>query len=415
MYATTYGRGDHHEDYWGYCSQLSGTASEGWDSCVETLMKGCKAETELKELVKEVIQCVKSIALVKDKDAMLIDMAAKLRVVGVMSLEDLRGMSYEDVVESVDGVGLSTVQLKQLHKAVKQSKSASLSLEDQIKTAFYPKPASSLFLWPQSYPKPMQLMENFKCDTPNFAHKLTNLYHKFDTTMDEEGKHVYHALGGHGINHHMLSLCHAIRLKMNDIKASFVLRLKMLEMVRDIAVPNMIKAYDEHVDDGKGDKHKYTRLPEFLFSDDRADFINNIGAFKMHLDQAISQLKYAMGVDSDVIGDVSRMLREISHLPPRALTSTSLSTSLRLAPPSSAAVGTMIHDLGEFKLDPRVRSSLAAKNALKRLLVERLTSHGTDRQWFSSHASSTNKNARHLIGWHSDNDNDKKSGINYDA
>ena len=422
MYATTHSRGDDHEDYWGYCSQFP-TSASGWDSCVEMLMKGCKAETELKELVKKVIQHVKSIAFVKD--AMLIDMAKKLRVVGVMSLEDLQGMSYADVVESVEGVGLTTVQLKQLYKAGQQQQSKSASLEDQLKTAFHPpvslkdklETASSLFLWPQSNPKPMQpmqLMENFKCDAPNFAHKIMNLYHKFDKTMDKEGKRVYYTLGlslSDGINSEIMALGHDIQLKINDIKASFDLRLKMLEMVRDIAVPNMIKAYDEHVDDGKGDKHKYTRLPEFLFSDDRDEFIKNIGAFKMHLDKAISQLKYTMG-DGDVIGDVSRMLREISHLPPRALTSTSSSTSLRLAPPSSAAVGTMIHDLGEFKLDPRVRSSLAAKNALKRLLVERLTSHS------SSHKSSTKKNTRHLIGWHNDNDKDKDKyelGINYDA
>ena len=413
-YATTRRRSDDHEDYWEHCRRL-GTSTSGWNSCVEMLMKGCKAETELKELVKKVIQHVKSIALVKD--AMLIDMAKKLRAVGVMSLQDLQGMLYEDVVESVEGVGLSTVQLEQLYKAGQQQQSKSASLEDQLKTAFYPpvslkdklETASSLFLWSQKPMQPMQLMENFKCDAPNFAHKIMNLYHKFNKTMDKEGKRVYYTLGlspSDGINSDIMYIGHDIQLKMDDIKASFGLRLKMLEMVRDIAVPNMIKAYDE----GDKDEFEYTRLPEFLFSDNRDEFITNIGAFKMHLDKAISQLKYAMGVDSDsdVIGDVSRMLREISHLPPRALTS----TSLRLAPPSSAAVGKMIHDLGAFKLDPHVRSSLAAKNALKRLLVERLTSHS------SSHASSTKKNARHLIGWHSDNDkdNDKdESGINYDA
>jgi hypothetical protein len=56
-----------------------------------------------------------------DDAAVLADMSAKLRKDGIMSLEDLRGLSKEEVKESVKALMLSPVQFNKLFKAVSGS------------------------------------------------------------------------------------------------------------------------------------------------------------------------------------------------------------------------------------------------------------------------------------------------------
>ena len=53
-----------------------------------------------------------------DDAAVLADMCAKLRKDGIMSLQDLRGLSKEDVKESVKALMLSPVQHIKLFRAV---------------------------------------------------------------------------------------------------------------------------------------------------------------------------------------------------------------------------------------------------------------------------------------------------------
>ena len=56
-----------------------------------------------------------------DDAAVLADMSAKLRKDGIMSLEDLRGLSKEEVKDSVKALMLSPVQFNKLFKAVSGS------------------------------------------------------------------------------------------------------------------------------------------------------------------------------------------------------------------------------------------------------------------------------------------------------
>jgi hypothetical protein len=147
----------------------------------------------------------------------------------------------------------------------------------------------------------MQLMETFKCDADNFSRKIFNLYNKFYDTKDADGKCVYRSSGSFdtSINSNLVELSHKINASMDVIKRSLEVKLKMLEMARDIAVPNMIEAYHE-------DKEfEQQRLPGFLFSEDPAEFTANVGAFKRHLDEAVAQLKYVMGGGSQHCCDES--------------------------------------------------------------------------------------------------------------
>jgi len=309
-------------DYYKYCAQLW-VHDYDRNGCTETLLLGCKAEMELKKLIEEVIQRVTWFELAQPQDIML----------------------------------------KKLFKS-----------------------ASSLFssrsepLQP-TWPEPMQLMENFKCDADNFSRKIKNLYDEFYNTKDASGKHVYCNESGSGINSEIVTLSYTINEKMNDIKKSLMVKLNMLEIARDIAVPNILHAYRE----GESDNTSNESVPEFLFSEDPAQFTANVGAFKQHLDEAVAQLKYIMGIDSHV--ETNWMLHNISRLPsvPRALT-----TSLRLAPPSPA-VGKLRYDLRGFNLKPDARLSLIEKSALKKLLVERLTDEG--------HGSTSQSIAKHLRRW----------------
>lgn len=323
---------DGSKGYYDYCTSMRSWRS--WSSndngCTTALMDGCKAETELKDLINQVIQTVE------------------------MSIELAQPQPQP--------------QPRSLLKTV-----SSFFLGPEPEPPLQPKPPL----------RPMQLMETFKCDADNFSRKISKLYKKFYDTKDADGTRVYRSSGRFdaSINSNLLELSNKINASMDVIKISLEVKLKMLEMARDIAVPNMIEAYHED------NEFEHQRLPGFLFREDPAEFTANVGAFKRHLDEAVAQLKYVMGGDHSIVA-TSRMLREISHLRPPNFYRTL--TSSRLAPPS-AAVGALIHDLSEFKVLPRALTSLTKNSAIAKLLTERLT---------TKPRNNSNINARHLIGFH---------------
>jgi hypothetical protein len=55
-----------------------------------------------------------------DDAAVLTDMSAKLRRVGIFAVEDLQGLSLEELKEAVVVLSLNAVQLKRLYTAVTQ-------------------------------------------------------------------------------------------------------------------------------------------------------------------------------------------------------------------------------------------------------------------------------------------------------
>jgi hypothetical protein len=55
-----------------------------------------------------------------DDAAVLTDMAAKLRRAGIFAVEDLQGLSLEELKEAVAVLSLNAVQLKRLYTAVTQ-------------------------------------------------------------------------------------------------------------------------------------------------------------------------------------------------------------------------------------------------------------------------------------------------------
>ena len=322
----TYGRPqDGSKDYYDYCASMR-RSLRSWRSndngCTTALMDGCKAETELKDLINQVIQ-------------------------------------------NVEMIDLAQPQPQPQSQPQPQPRSLLKTVSSFFLGRRKPEPEPPL--QPKPPLRPMQLMETFKCDADNFSSKIFNLYNKFYDTNTS-------------IHSTLVQLSHKINESMDVIKRSLEVKLKMLEMARDIAVPNMIEAYHE-------DKFEHQRLPGFLFSEDPAEFTANVGAFKRHLDEAVAQLKYVMGGDHIIVA-TSRMLREISHLRPPNFYRTL--TSSRLAPPS-AAVGALIHDLSEFKVLPRALTSLTKNSAIAKLLTERLT---------TKPRNNSNINARHLIGFH---------------
>lgn len=324
----TYGIGiqqDGSKDYYDYCASMRRSWRSNDNGCTTALMDGCKAETELKDLINQVIQNVEMIELAQPQP-----------------------------------------------QPQSQPQPQPRSLLNTVSSFFLGrrKPEPEPPLQPKPPLRPMQLMETFKCDADNFSRKIINLYNKFYDTNTS-------------INSNLVELSHKINASMDVIKRSLEVKLKMLEMARDIAVPNMIEAYHED----KEFEHQHQRLPGFLFSEDPAEFTANVGAFKRHLDEAVAQLKYVMGGDHSIVA-TSRMLREISHLRPPNFYRTL--TSSRLAPPS-AAVGALIHDLSEFKVLPRALTSLTKNSAIAKLLTERLT---------TKPRNNSNINARHLIGFH---------------
>jgi hypothetical protein len=57
---------------------------------------------------------------ISDDAAVLTDMSAKLRRAGIFALEDLQGLSLDELKEAVAVLGLNAVQLKRLFTAVSQ-------------------------------------------------------------------------------------------------------------------------------------------------------------------------------------------------------------------------------------------------------------------------------------------------------
>ena len=374
-----HGNPDHSTNYFKYCAQFP-VHNYQMNGCTETLLLGCKAEMELKKLIEEVIQLVKLLELAQPQD-ILKDMAKTLRRDGIMRLDDMQGFSLDEVTDEVKALNLPDRQIIQLYTAVSAlpRQSPFVSLEDDLKNAFDPQS------WPilPIGPEPMQLMENFKCDADNFSRKIMNLYYEFKA----HGKNVYR-IGdrlGLGIISNLVDLSYIINKKMNDIKESLMVKINMLEIARDLAGTDMLRKYRE----GESNNTSKELVPEFLFSEDPVKFTANVGAFMQHMDEAVAQLKYIMGIDSHFA--TTRLLREISRLPsvPRAL------TSLRLAPPSPA-VGKLRYDLSGFKLEPHARLSLTEKSAFKKFLVERLT----DEENVTGHGpkSQSTINTNRLIG-----------------
>jgi len=228
---------------------------------------------------------------------------------------------------------------------------------------------------------PRELMENFECVAPDFARKIMNLYHAFYNTMDGHRAFVYHhGIPERGILSTMYELAHsAILPQIKSIQKSFQTKLKLLEIVRDVALPEMIR-------------HPYY-VPDFLLSDDPAEFKRNIDAFKMNLDATIRQQKHILG--DDVLA--TQMLHEISHLSvPHSGLQRLPTRSLQLAPPP-AAIAALIPELSVYDPSQETRKSLLTKGALTKFLAGRLTG--------DKHQTTPLKNVQHaesVIGRHND-------------
>ena len=232
---------------------------------------------------------------------------------------------------------------------------------------------------PVHHMPPRELMENFECVAPDFARKIMNLYHAFYNTRD--GPHrafvYHHGNPERGILSTMYEL--AILPQIKSIQKSFQTKLKLLEIVRDVALPEMIR-------------HPYY-VPDFLLSDDPAEFKRNIDAFKMNLDATIRQQKHILG--DDVLP--TQMLHEISHLSvPHSDLQRLPTRSLQLAPPP-AAITALIPELSVYDPSQQKRKLLLKQGALTKILAGRLTG--------DAHQTTTLKNAQHaqnVIGRHND-------------
>lgn len=240
---------------------------------------------------------------------------------------------------------------------------------------------------PVHHVPPRELMENFECVAPDFARKIMNLYHAFYNTVDGPRRaHVYHhGIPERGILSTMYELAHsAILPQIKSIQKSFQTKLKLLEIVRDVALPKIIDYYK---------KGWYQGLPDFLSSDDPAEFKRNIDAFKMNLDATIRQQKHILGDDALP----KQMLHEISHLSvPHSDLQRLPTRSLQLAPPS-AAIAALIPELSVYDPSQETRKSLLTKGALTKFLAGRLTG--------DTHQTTPFKNAQHaqsVIGRHND-------------
>jgi len=210
---------------------------------------------------------------------------------------------------------------------------------------------SALMVRPDPPVSPQELMENFRLDVDNFALKVANLYNLY-YHKKRRGKSVYTH-----VSSQIHQLAHfKIRPEMERIKKSFEARLKMLEMLRDVALPAMIQTYHDDAD-------THIIIPEALFSDNPIEFEENVNEFRTQLDEYIVQQKHILGLHVAP----SRMLRTISHVPNR---------TSRLAPPNAA-----IHDvrrmLTHFTVDPSDIRQLKGQSALAKLLATRL-SNGAD-------------------------------------
>lgn len=228
---------------------------------------------------------------------------------------------------------------------------------------------SPLMVQPESA---QERMKNFKCDAPDFASKVRHLVDAF--TVKRNGKYVYTVHENMPVSGLIVQTYSDMIVQISRIRKSFEVKIQMLEMLRDLALPEMIKMYD------KG--HFHSILPEALFSHDKHEFDANVEKFRMELEEIILQEKYIIGLDIP-----SRMLRTISHVPNMS------SASLRLAPPS-AAIRDVRRSLKPFSVDPGDITRLKTQSALAKMLVERLSSH-------SSSSNRTRKsNSQKMIGWH---------------
>ena len=235
---------------------------------------------------------------------------------------------------------------------------------------------SSLMFQPDPPLSPQELMENFKLDVDNFAFKVANLYNLYYAKKRKGRQPVYTHVSSelHQVAHFK------IRPQMERIKKSFEARLKMLELLRDVALPKMIEMYHANA-------RSHAVIPEALFSDNPNEFEENVERFRAQLDEFILQQKYAMGLQVAP----TRMLRTISHVP----NGRSSSSSLR---PLGAAIRDARRSLTPFSVDPSDIAQLKGHGALARLLAERLSSHGSDK---------TRKRITYGVSsWHKDNDND---------
>jgi len=236
---------------------------------------------------------------------------------------------------------------------------------------------SSLMFQPDPPLSPQELMENFKLDVDNFAFKVANLYNLYYDKKRRGRQPVYTHVSSelHQVAHYK------IRPEMERIKKSFESRLKMFELLRDVALPEMIRMHHANVS-------SHSVIPEALFSVDNDEFEENVERFRAQLDEFILQQKYVMGLRVAP----SRMLRTISHVPNRISHS---SSSLR---PLGAAIRDERRSLNLFSVDPSDIARLKGHGALARLLAERLSSHGSDK---------TRKRITYGVSsWHKDNDND---------
>lgn len=216
-------------------------------------------------------------------------------------------------------------------------------------------------------------MKNFKCDAPDFASKLRRLVDAF--TVKRNGNYIYTVHENMPVSGLIFQTSSDIIFQISRIRKSFEVKIKMLEMLRDLALPEMIDIYN------KGEFHSI--LPEALFSDDKHEFDKNVEKFRRELDEIILQQKYIIGLDVP-----SPMLRTISHVPDM-----SSSSSFRLAPPG-AAIRDVRRGLNAFSVDPGDITRLKTQSGLAKMLARRLSSH-------SSSSNRTRKPfSQKIIGWH---------------
>ena len=272
---------------------------------------------------------------------------------------------------------------------LKESVASAKELVSQIQTTHLAPPPplsrriSPLMFQPDPPLSPQTLMENFKLDVDNFAFKVANLYNLY-YDKKRRGQPVYTH-----VSSEIPRLAHfKMRPEMERIKKSFEARLKMLEMLRDVALPEMIQKYHDD-----GDTHII--IPEALFSEDPIEFEEKVDEFRTQLDEYILQQKYILGLHVAP----SRMLRTILHVPNRIS-----SSSLRLAPPN-AAINDLRHGLRHFTVDPIDIRQLKGQSALAKMLAIRLSSESNQPNQTNQTRKST---AQRLIGWHKkDNAKDK--------
>jgi hypothetical protein len=238
---------------------------------------------------------------------------------------------------------------------LKQSVASVIKLVGEIQT----NPSSSISSL-MVHPDPQEFMKNFKLDVKDFASKVANLYNYYHDNpfyIDVSPDIIF-------------VFASKIKHQMERIKQSFEAKLKMLEMLRDVALPKMI------VD--------VVNQPTIALFSDPIKFEENVNEFRTKLDELILQHQYILGLHVAP----SRMLRTISHVP------STVSSTLRLAPPN-AAIRDLRRMLNPFSVDPSDIARLKSHGAFKKMLATRLF------RLFSDNHNATRKSfEQKLIGWH---------------